>query len=392
MILISGIVLIAFNLRPAITTVGPLVSLICIDIPLSSGALGLITTLPLLVFAFFSLGAPLLARQVGNERALFMGLFILAIGIGVRSQGTSLMLFGGTFFIGLGIALANVLLPALIKDRFPQEVGLMTGIYTMNMVGFAALASGLSVPLAVDLNWGWTGSLRFWVLLTMIAMVVWLPQLRHLPRESAIRKAKSGYRFLWGSPLAWQITIFMGLQSFCFYVTIAWLPEILAGYGLSMVISGWMLALSQFVNIPGAFLIPLWAERCAAQHKIVLSLGLLYLFGLGMILWGRNVPILTLGIIILGFGQGAAVSLAFAFFVLRTRNGQQAAELSGMAQAVGYLLAAIGPVVIGYLFDLTHSWVVPLFLLMVVSIVMTGAGLGAARDGYVFHPEKVDNL
>ncbi|MFA6662341.1 MAG: MFS transporter, partial [Bacilli bacterium] len=339
--LILGIILIAFNLRPAITAVGPLVSLIRADMGLSNSAVGLITTLPLVAFAVFSPVAPQIARRVGNEQTLFLGLLFLVGGILIRSLDVPILLFVGTILVGLGIAICNVLLPALIKERFPQKVGLMTSVYSTAMVIFAALASGISIPLAQGLSLGWQGTLRFWVILAALAIVVWLPQLhqsKQLLKQQDVKSLRHGLLF---SPLAWQVTFFMGLQSFCFYVTVAWLPEILCSYGLSISLAGWMLSLIQFISIPTTFIAPLLAERFPNQRKIIAVIGVLYLVGIGGLLVGRDIVLLTLSITLLGLGQGASVSLAFTLFVLRTENGQQAAELSGMAQSIGYLLAAI---------------------------------------------------
>ncbi|MDD4753567.1 MAG: MFS transporter, partial [Desulfitobacteriaceae bacterium] len=175
---------------------------------------------------------------------------------------------------------------------------------------------------------------------------------------------------------------------FSFYVTVAWLSEILNSYGLDLTLAGWLVSLVVFIGIPATFAAPLLAERLPNQQKLVLFIGALYLAGLGGLLIFRDVSLLVLSIIVLGLGQGASMSLIFTLFVLRTVNAQQAAELSGMAQSIGYLLAAIGPMMIGWLFDLTYSWVVPIIFLMVIAVLMTLAGYGAGRDRYVL---PVDN-
>jgi len=391
-ILILGIVLIAFNLRPAITAVGPLVDLIRTEMGLSNSAVGLITTLPLVAFAVFSPLAPQMAHRLGNELSLFLGLGILMAGILIRSVNVPAVLFAGTILVGAGIAVCNVLLPALIKDKFPQRVGLMTSLYSTAMVISAALASGVSIPLAQGLNLGWQRALAFWAILAVLAAVIWLPQLGYQKNPSKQQRAESLHSKLLRSPLAWQVTLFMGLQSFSFYVTIAWLPEILRSYGISASLAGWMLALIQFISIPATFIAPILAERSFDQRKIVAVIGALCLIGTSGLIFSRATIPLTISIILLGLGQGASVSLAFTLFVLRTSNTQQAAELSGMAQSIGYLLAAIGPIIIGFLYDQTHSWVVPLILLSIISVLMTIAGLGAGRNRYVLQDFSTLNL
>lgn len=378
LLLILGIILIAFNLRPALTSLGPLIGLIRIESTFSNSLLGLITTLPLLVFALLSPLVPSLARYLGNEKALFAGLLILALGIVVRSIPMVGSLFVGTLLIGVGIVVGNVLLPSLIKDRLPKEIGKMTGLYSTAMVGFAALASGVSVPLAERLKGGWRAALGFWMITAVLAIIIWLPQLKY--KGQVLTYHQKG---LWTSPLAWQVTLFMGLQSFCFYIIIAWLPEILVSYGTNISQAGWLLAFNQFISIPGALWAPIVAERMTQQRKLVLGIGLLYLIGISCMLFNSNFIVLTLGTLILGFGQGASVSLAFTFFVLRTRNAWEAAGLSGMAQACGYLLAALGPLLIGFLFDATQQWTWPLLVLLLASLVMILAGWGAGRNQYV---------
>ncbi len=378
LLLILGIILIAFNLRPALTSLGPLIGLIRIESTFSNSLLGLITTLPLLVFALLSPLVPSLARYLGNEKALFAGLLILALGIVVRSIPMVGSLFVGTLLIGVGIVIGNVLLPSLIKDRLPKEIGKMTGLYSTAMVGFAALASGVSVPLAERLKGGWRAALGFWMITAVLAIIIWLPQLKYKGQVLTYRQ-----KGLWTSPLAWQVTLFMGLQSFCFYIIIAWLPEILVSYGTNISQAGWLLAFNQFISIPGALWAPIVAERMTQQRKLVLGIGLLYLIGISCMLFNSNFIVLTLGTLILGFGQGASVSLAFTFFVLRTRNAWEAAGLSGMAQACGYLLAALGPLLIGFLFDATQQWTWPLLVLLLASLVMILAGWGAGRNQYV---------
>jgi len=395
-ILTLGIILIAFNLRPALTALGPLVSLIRTDMGLSNSVIGLITTLPLITFAVLSPIIPSIAYRWGNEVTLFLGIILLMMGILIRSVDVLVIIFTGTVLIGIGIAFCNVLLPALIKEEFPSRVGLMTSVYSTAMTIFAAIGSGISIPLAVGLNLGWQRALACWAILAGAAIVVWLPQLRKrggkpIEKEKTERNKKLKGRppelKLWRSSLAWQVTFFMGLQSLSFYIIVAWLPEILHSYGVDISLAGWLLFIMQFAGIPATFVVPLLAERFHNQQKIVIVIGLLYLVGLGGLIVYRDIVMLTTCIVLLGLGQGACISLIFTLFVLRTTNAQQAAALSGMAQSIGYLLAAIGPTVIGWMFDLTHSWVTPILSLMVISVLITIVGIGAGRNLYVL-PRK----
>ncbi|MGG1661698.1 CynX/NimT family MFS transporter [Brevibacillus sp. NRS-1366] len=381
MLIIAGIILITFTMRSPITSVGPLVGSIRTDLGLSNGMSGMLTTVPLLAFALLSPLAPSIGHRLGTERTLLAGLLTVLLGIILRSSGFIFTLFVGTAFIGAGIAICNVLLPGLVKQRFPQKAGLLTSVYTTTMSMCAAIASGVSIPLEKGANLGWQGSLAFWAIVVVIAISVWLPQLRSTGKSIASATQKSTpKKGLWRSALAWQVTLFMGLQSFLFYCTIAWLPAILQQHGISQTNSGWLLSLVQAISLPASFLAPVLASRFRDQRLMTVVIGLFSLLGCAGLLVDGNMFLLIICLVLLGLAQGASISLALTFIVIRTENVREAAELSGMSQSVGYLLAAFGPIFIGFVFDLTHSWSVPLVSLIIVSLLLIFAGLGAGRN------------
>jgi CP family cyanate transporter-like MFS transporter len=378
--MIAGIILIAFSMRSALTSVGPLVGFIREDLLLSNSIAGMLTTVPLLAFGFLSPLVPAFGYRFGTERTLFVALLILIAGIFLRSTGFIFTLFAGTAFIGAGIAVCNVLLPGLVKQRFSEKAGLMTSVYTTAMSSLAALASGVSIPLMQGWQMGWQGSLAFWSFMVIVALAVWLPQIGTSGKPVQKTADRSSQKRLWGSMLAWQVTLFMGLQAFLFYCTIAWLPAILQQQGISLSGSGWLLSLVQVISLPASFLAPVLASRMTNQRVMAAAIGLLSLLGFAGLLVGGNGLVLFTSLILLGLSQGASISLALTFIVIRAVHVRQAAELSGMAQSVGYLLAAVGPMFIGFLFDLTHSWTLPLVTLILVSAMLVFAGLGAGRD------------
>lgn len=383
-LLVTGIVLVAFNLRPAITSVGPLVGMIQEDVGLAHWSAGLLMSFPLLVFAAMSPIVPRMANRFSNEMTLLLGLISLVIGIVIRSIPMTFFLFTGTLFIGAGIAIGNVLLPAVVKDKFPEKFGLMTSVYSTSMGLIASLASGLSVPLAKDMNLGWQGALIVWGIPAVIAISLWTYLVRfNKGNHKEIQKAPSSSKEMWQSPLAWQIAIFMGFQSFLFYVTISWLPEILQSHGLSMGTAGWMLSITQLVGLPASFFIPVIAGRYRSQIWIGLLLGLLSIIGYAGLLLGSSYSILIVSIIFIGVALGGNFPLALSYIGLRSRNANRAVELSGMTQSTGYILAAVGPLLIGYLYDMTHVWTIPLIALTVVSVVLTIFGMLSGRNRYV---------
>ncbi|WP_270169209.1 CynX/NimT family MFS transporter [Paenibacillus sp. SYP-B4298] len=383
-LLIIGIIIVAANLRTPLTSVGSLVSLIRDDLWLSNTLAGLITTVPLVAFALLSPFIPKLGRRYGIERSILISLIVLTIGIMIRSLSGVATLYVGTALLGLAITVCNVLLPSLIKREFPKHMGSMTGIYSVSMNLCGAIASGISIPLAVGAGLSWQGALGIWGVLSMISILFWLPQLKPSAKPVTIASNQAGKQpmKIWRSGLAWQVTLFMGIQSIIFYVLVAWLPEILQSQGIGSSQSGWYLSILIMASLPCAFIVPIVAGRMRNQYLLVIMTSVSLVIGsLGLVY--SSIYWLAIWVIILGLGGGSAFGLSMMFFGLRTRNALQAAELSAMAQSIGYLLAALGPAFIGFLHDVTHGWGLPLMLLVVASALLGVIGLGAARNRFV---------
>jgi len=377
-LLISGIVLIALNLRPALAGVGPLVSTIREATGLSNAMLGLLTTLPLLAFGVLSTLTPLFTKRMGIEGTLALAMALLSGGILLRVVPANWALFAGTLLLGVAIAFGNVLLPSLVKRDFPNHTGIMTSVYS-SMLGLGAtLAAGVSVPLAHDLGWGWRWSLGSWAALSILAFIIWLPQLKNLTVPKQERNFLTSMKDLGGSLVAWQVALFMGLQSLAFYIILAWLPEILQDRGLAPRKAGWMLSLSQGMGVVGTIFIPVWAEKINDQRKLVWAL----MIAEAISLIGLMFPdpfLVALWASVIGLTLGGSFGLALLFIVLRSTNSETATELSGMAQSIGYLLAAIGPTLFGAMHDFTGAWFIPLLFLLIIVGAKLIFGLGAAR-------------
>lgn len=384
-VLIVGIALVALNLRPALASVGPLVPDIRGATGLSNAALGLLTTLPLLAFAGVSLFTAAVGRRVGVERAVALALVLLGLGTVLRAAPSVAALYLGTGLLGIGVALGNVLLPTLAKRDFPAHSGPITSLYSSMMGLGATAAAGASVPLAAVL--GWRGSLGIWVLPAVVALLVWIPQLARPRAARAVRGGDVTLRVLRRSTLAWQVALYMGLQSLTFYVVITWLPDLLQSRGLGEAAAGWLLALSQATAVLGSAFMPIWAGRLADQRRIIWTLGLLEAVGLG----GLFLPggaLAALWVSLLGFVLGGTFGLVLTLLVLRAPDAESAGELSGMAQSVGYLVAAAGPTVFGFFHDVTAGWTVPMLFLVAVLVGKVLSGLPAARRGLVGPPAE----
>ncbi|WP_241847537.1 CynX/NimT family MFS transporter [Streptomyces sp. CB02009] len=383
-LLLTGIVLASLNMRAALASVAPLVGEISGAFGLSSTASSLVTSVPVLFLGVGALVAPWLGRRFGAERVLLAALLLLAVGILARVLPSVYALYGGGILVGTAIALLNVLMPGLIKRDFPDRAAAMTSVYTGAMIAGATVAAAAAVPLEKALGGGWEGSLGFWSLLAVVAAVAWLPQVliargRTGHEVRAVPAAGARPVSVWRSALAWQVTLFMGLQSLWSYVLIAWMPTIFTDHGMSRSTAGVVFAFNNLIQVAGAFVVPLLAGRMRSQRPLIVLVTTLVAAGYaglmvapveGAWLWSA----------VLGVGQGGAVGLALTLIVLRSGDAVTAARLSGMAQTVGYLLAAAGPLAAGALHQATGSWTLPICVVLGVCAAALTVGLFAARD------------
>ena len=365
-LLILGIIFISFNLRPSITAVGPLIPLLREDLVLSNAWAGFLTTLPLLTFATFSLFASSIGRKLGNARAIMLGLVIIGAGTIIRVMGGSFLLFFGTALTGIGIVIGNVLLIPFIKLKLPHKIGLMTSIYTTGMTLLAAIASGVSIPLASIPTFGWRGSLLSWILLIIIGILFWIPQIKKnkiavtsdLPVDIPVN--------IWKSTLAWQVSIFMGVQSLIFFSLITWLPDMLIYKGFTAAESGYVVSGIQIFGLGGSFVAPLIAVKFKDQVLLGILLGMGYLLGFATFFFDDRI-LLYSGLGVIGLCLGSSISLAYTLIGLRTMSDKTTASLSGMAQSVGYFLAAVGPLIVGILIDVFGDWNLFIYLMIAAS-------------------------
>jgi len=382
-LLIVGILLIGANMRASLTSVGPLLDDIQLDLGLSSAAGGLLTALPLLAFALLSPVAPLVAARLGMERTLWGGLVLLTIGILLRSMPATGAIWVGTALLGAAISFFNVLLPSLVKRDFAGKAAVVIAAYAATQTVVGAVASGIAVPVAGSEPDGWRLALGFWAGASAIAAAVWVP---HLRAKTVPRHTKSGaldphpteYRSPWGSALGWQVTAFMGLHSLVFYDIIAWLPSIAHDEGVSAQTAGWYLFAYQVVAVLANLSTPILMRRFPDQRILGLVCSTLILLGMAGLLVAPGLALLW--VVVAGLGAGMALVLTLTLFGLRTTHHGQAAALSGMAQCVGYTLAAAGPVVIGALHDATDDWTVPLALLTALAAVQAVVAFLAGRQ------------
>lgn len=374
-----SILLIATCLRAPFTSLGPLLETIQASLHLSTAAAGLVNALPLLAFGTISPLAPILARMLGLERAMGLALVLTGCGIVLRSCGTILSLFAGTTMLGCGIAVCNVLLPGLVKRDFPNSIPRLTALYALTMGISGALGSVLVVPLSRFPGWDWEWASGTLFLLPFVATISWIPQLAN--RNETLERVQArptGKVSLWGSFLAWQVSLFFGLTSLTYYVCVSWLPALLTNAGFTEAQAGNVHGLMQLASaVPGLFLIPVlkWMKDQRLVAVLVSGIALTGTAGLALFpqwaaIWG----------ICIGLGTGATLVLGLVFIGLRTNSIAQAASLSGMAQGFGYLLACTGPVSAGAIHDLTGSWSAVFYVCTGLCVFLALAGWGAGRN------------
>ena len=376
-LLILGVVLISINLRTSIASVGPLIPFIREDLGISDGAAGFLTTLSLITFAIFSLFAPSLGKKLGHGKAIFLGILLLAIGVVIRVQGGIALLYLGTALTGVGIVTANVLMIPFFKARIPEKIGLMTALLSTGMSLFAAIASGISVPLAEELGWGWRGALLSWVGLMVLALIAWIPQLSP-PKSKDNAEALEG-KNVWKSRLAWQITGFMGTQSVMYFTMITWLPDLLIARGMTPVNAGMALFYMQLISLIGAFFTPNLLLRLPQQSGVVIVVGIGYLLGYSA-LFIHNELLTFAALTVIGIGSGASLSIAYTLISMRTAEALTTSRLSGMVQSAGYVLAAFGPLVFGICLDVFGNWNLLIWFLLAMTLQFIVLGIPSGRD------------
>lgn len=371
--------MVAVNLRAAVSSVGPVLADIIREGGLTAGWASLLTSLPTLGFAFASPASPLLARRLGAERAVLVALGGLTAGLLLRGTGGAAGLFIGQALAAVGIGVINVLLPGIVKRDFSTRIALMTGLYSMAFCVGAACAAAATVPLAERLG-GWGAGLAVWAAPAALAALVWWVC---RPAERAAGPSRAyAVRGLWTDRLAWQVTVFMGMQSALAYTVFGWLAPILRDRGLGAVEAGLLLSVSVVAQAAGSLVGPALATRRASQslaNVLAMVAGMVGLLGC---LYGP-LSAVWLFAVVLGLAQGALIAIGLTIIALRAPDPLLAAHLSSMAQTVGYLLASAGPLVAGLLHGWTGGWGAVAFFSCVLGLVGCLAGLGAGRPRHI---------
>ncbi|MBB5909352.1 CynX/NimT family MFS transporter [Actinoalloteichus hymeniacidonis] len=381
-LLLVGVALAAANMRPAVTSLASVLGDIRSSLGQTATWASLLTTVPTLCFGLAGIAAPFIARRIGLARGIGLALLVLSVGLTVRVVDGPTAVLAGTFLACGAIAICNVLVPVVVKESFPNRIGMATGVYTSVMAAGGALGSALTPRLA-EATGGWRLPLATWALLALAALCVWSIAARHdkATPPAAAQATPDREGSLLRSPLAWVITLFFAMQALIAYVVMGWLPEVFIGAGLDIATAGLLLSVVMVVGVPMSLLTGPLIARSRTQSGWALGLGGLAAIGiLGLLiapLWAPLLWTLTLG-------TGMAVfPLALTLISLRTRSASETARLSAMAQSLGYLIAATGPFLFGVLHDITGDWDVSLLMILGVLTVQTVLGVIAGRPRYV---------
>lgn len=369
---VPGIILIGVSLRTPFTVLPIILGNISQGLEVEVSSLGVLTSLPLLMFTLFSPFSTQLAQKIGLEHLFTYSLFFLTIGSLIRLINLPL-LYLGTLMVGASVAVINVLLPSLIQANQPKKIGFLTTLYVTSMGIATALASYLAVPITQASSW--KGLILLLTLLCLATFLVWLPNHRYNHRLAPQTKQKSQIKVMRNKQV-WAIIIFSGFQSLIFYTVMTWLPTMSIHAGLSSHEAGLLTSILSLISIPFSMTIPsLTTSLSTRNRQLMLTLvSLAGVVGISMLFFPINNFIYWLAIhLLIGTATSALFPYLMVNFSLKTSAPEKTAQLSGLSQTGGYILAAFGPTLFGYSFDLLHSWVPSVAALLLIDILMTVA-------------------
>jgi MFS transporter, CP family, cyanate transporter len=379
-LIVVAIVLTGLTMRVAVTSIGAVLTDLERGLHASSSIAGIITTLPVIAFAGIGFLGPRLAHRFGEHRLVTVALLAATIGLVFRAVAGSVWLFAVLSMLALtGGAIANVLMPALVKKHFPDRIGTMTAVYTTALAIGMTAAAGLTAPLADLGGQNWRFGIGSWALLTAVAVLPWLPTLAGDRPEPESLRDRVPLTWLLRSKLAWALTLMFAAQSFQAYIAFGWFADFFRHHHLDATRAGLLVAFYAALTIPVSMVIPALAVR--GQQLIVLALTAASLLSyLGMLM--APVAGAWLWMLLGGIGSGM-FPLSLTMIGLRSRELATTAALSAFVQGIGYLLAGTGPLLVGVLLGISDSWTWPLVLLILAVLASAATGWYAGRDEYV---------
>lgn len=385
-IILLGIILLGMILRTPITSVGAIIGPLKNLLEINNTVAGLITTIPLIAFAIFSPFVAKISNKIGLEKTLYLAAIVTSIGLLLRFYINTSVFFVTTFIIGVGLTVGNVLLPGLAKKYFPENLGVMTGFYAVVMNVSASVAAGVSYPI-LSSNVGGekfsTGlAVNIWLIVSILNIVIYAIITKNSKSER-IEDKKSGGKGYLTSLKMWSVMLSMGLQSALFYCSVSWFAEIMISKGFTPSEAGLLLSISQFAQFPSTFLVPVLAEKIKNKLIIPIFIAMGYVASLiGMIYIQGNFALMTVYILLFALAGGGSFSYVMYLFSAKSKNEEEAADISGLAQAGGYWLAAIFPPLLGYVRDVLN-WDVAIYILIVTASLLFITLLHSSSKGNI---------
>ena len=386
-IILLGIILLGMILRTPITSVGAIIGPLKNLLEINNTVAGLITTIPLIAFAIFSPFVAKISNKIGLEKTLYLAAIVASIGLLLRFYINTSVFFVTTFIIGVGITVGNVLLPGLTKKYFPENLGVMTGFYAVVMNVSASIAAGISYPI-LNTNIGGekfsTGlAVNIWLIVSISNIVIYAIITKNSKSERIVKDKKTGVTGYLKSLKMWSVMLSMGLQSALFYCSVSWFAEIMISKGFTPSEAGLLLSISQFAQFPSTFLVPVLAEKIKNKLIIPIFITLGYVASLiGMVYIQGNFALMTIYIVLFALAGGGSFSYVMYLFSAKSKNEEEAADISGLAQAGGYWLAAIFPPLLGYIRDVLN-WDVAIYILIVTASLLFITLLHSSSKGNI---------
>ena len=386
-IILLGIIFLGMILRTPITSVGAIIGPLKKLLEINNTIAGLITTIPLIAFAIFSPLVTKISNKIGLEKTIFLATIVASIGLLLRFYINTSVFFVTTFIIGVGITVGNVLLPGLTKKYFPENLGVMTGFYAVVMNVSASIAAGISYPI-LNTNIGGekfsTGlAVNIWLIISVLNIVIYAIITKNSKSERIVKDKKTGVTGYLKSLKMWSVMLSMGLQSALFYCSVSWFAEIMISKGFTPSEAGLLLSISQFAQFPSTFLVPVLAEKIKNKLIIPIFITLGYVASLiGMVYIQGNFALMTIYIVLFALAGGGSFSYVMYLFSAKSKNEEEAADISGLAQAGGYWLAAIFPPLLGYIRDVLN-WDVAIYILIVTASLLFITLLHSSSKGNI---------
>lgn len=374
-----SLVFISLSIRPPVASIGPLVEELVRTEFLSLFQVSLMTSLPIVCFGIGAFASPALVKRFTLNKAMMFVLAVMAIAMATRLIGGFPALITSTILIGFAIAIANVLIPTIVREQFPTRIELITGVYVTLLAISASFAAAIAVPSSEWLG-GWRGALAVWIIPAVLAIFFWVPLFRSksVGKITSVATHAEERKAVVRSSLTWGIVFFFGLQSGGFYSILNWFPSLLIDRGMSAVDAGSLLGLTTFVGVPSGFIASLIFRKFKSLSLIAIIMTSLTLTGLLMI-W-LTPDLLVLACIITGFGFAATFPLSLTLIGSRASTSTQTTQLSALAQGWGYLISAAATFVFGLLRDVTGNWDASLILVSVLTFIQLFAGAVAGRN------------